>query len=145
MDNQMQSAYQPSLDVQQPVKKNNTAKILGVGCLVVIVIMIIVGALLWWGGKKAIQMGIEMTLQEMKTDVMANFERGTPEWEDAKYQMDLLILLGKHKKVGLIDFTTFSEKYETLKADGQIDRADAMILIDLARDFNDLHGSKLNK
>lgn len=145
MDNEMLGGYQPSLNVQQPVKKNSTAKILGIGCLVLIIIMIIGGALLWWGGKKAIQMGIEMTLQETKTDVMENFERGTPEWEDAKYQMDLLILLAKHKKVGLIDFTTFSEKHEILKADGKIDRADAEILLDLARDFNELNGSKMNR
>ncbi len=123
----------------QPKKKSNVGKILGIGCLVVLILGIIFAAIMWWGGKKALGMGIELTLKEIRTEVMDNLERDTPEWDEVKYEMDMIILLAKQKKVSLMDFVEISDKYEGLKADGEIDRTDAEDLIDMVKDFNDLH------
>ena len=84
-------------------------------------------------------MGIEMTMKDIKTDVMANYEKGSVEYDAAKYEMDMLVMLSKQKKIGLLDFASISEKYDQLKADGEIDRMDAEILVGMAEDFNETH------
>ncbi len=139
-EQQMQGGYQPPMATpQQPKKKTSVGKIIGIGCLVVFIICIIIGALLWWGGKKALNMGIEMTMKDMKTDVLANYEKGSTEYDAVKYEMDMLVMLSKQKKIGLLDFASISEKYDQLKADGEIDRKDSEILVGMAEDFNETH------
>lgn len=136
---QMQGNYQPPTTGPQQQKKSNIGKIIGIGCLIVVVVGIIIAALLFWGGKKALNMGIEVTMKDLKTDVMANYEKGTDEYDEVKYQMDMLVMLSEQKKIGLIDFASISEKYDELKADGEIDYNDAETLVEMVEDFNKSH------
>jgi len=138
-DYAQQGQYQPPIAAPQQPKKKSVGKILGIGCLVVVVIGIIVGGLLCWGGKKAINLGIEMAMKEMRTDVLANYDCGSLDYDVAKYEMDMIVLLAKQKEVSLMDFVDISDRYDELKIDGEIDIYDAEILVEMVEDFNESH------
>ena len=107
--------YQPTGQTTQP-KKTNWGKILG----------------------------IEAEFQEMKDEILANYERGTLEYDDAKYQLEMLLLLHKQEKVSFMEYIDISEKYDMLKADGEIDEYDAETLLEMIVDFNEDNSSLLD-
>ena len=135
--------YQPTGQTTQP-KKTNWGKILGIGCLIIVVILIILGLVCYFGGKKLLGVGIEAEFQEMKDEILANYERGTLEYDDAKYQLEMLLLLHKQEKVSFMEYIDISEKYDMLKADGEIDEYDAETLLEMIVDFNEDNSSLLD-
>lgn len=138
---QQMNQYQPPQAMQQPLepKKTNWGKVFLIGCLIALAIIIILGLVCFSGTKKLIGFGIEVTFEEMEDSVLTNMERGTPEYEDAKYEFKMLKLLHKQKKVSLIDFADISDEYDRLVADGEINRNDAEILLESIREFNEEH------